>query len=543
VTENPEQTHARVLLLTPTARDAEVTAALLKPAKLESVACSSMAELIRELERGAAAALLTEEALTLQHIDDLLRALQNQPPWSDFPVVMLMRGGGQSPTATSALQSLRNVTLLEWPAAMRSVLSAVQAAVRARFRQYQIRELLESERAARASAEDANRIKDEFVANVSHELRTPLNAVLGWAQILRDNPNDPAELAEGLETIERNARVQAQLIEDLLDISRIVSGNIRLDLRPIDPLPAVQGAIESTRTEAKAHGVEIETAIEPSALIVGDPARLQQIVWNLLANAIKFTPKSGRVLVSLRNTATDLQITVTDTGVGIAPQFLPHVFERFRQADASTTRRYGGLGLGLAIVKQLVELQGGGVTASSPGVGNGSTFVVTLPLVHSPNRFPEKGGLSPQTSNPSDGIAAELAGIKVLLVDDDADSRAMMKRMLTGHQAQVITAASASEALKLLSEIQPDVLLSDISMPEIDGYELIRRIRSMIDQPQNQLPAVALTAFARPEDRDRALRAGFQGHVAKPVEPAALIATITELSAPIRATNSASHSV
>jgi len=530
VSDTPEQFSARVLLLTPTARDAEVTGELLRRARLESVVCASTRELIQEFQLGAEAALVTEETLTAQGIEDFLHTLQSQPTWSDFPVVMLMRGGVESPIATRVLRSLRNVTLLERPAPMRSVLSAVEAAVRGRIRQYQIRDLLESERAARASAEDANRIKDEFVANVSHELRTPLNAILGWAQILRDSRNDPAEMVEGLEIIERNARVQAQLIEDLLDMSRIVSGKIRLNREPIDPVQAVQAAIEAVRPQANSRRLEIISALEPAAMILGDPARLQQIVWNLLSNAIKFTQAPGKIFISLRRLNGDIEISVRDTGVGIAPQFLPYVFERFRQADASTTRRHGGLGLGLAIVKQLVELHGGAVAAKSAGVGRGAAFIVTIPTIHSQTRNLAETGISSRSPIAPECESADLSGVKVLVVDDDADSRALVKRMLSGCKAEVTIAASGQEALQLLNESQPDVLLSDISMPEMDGYELIRKVRAANDAGRRSLPAAALTAFARSEDRHLALLAGFQSHLTKPVEPAELIAVVASLS-------------
>lgn len=530
MSDTPEQFNARVLLLTPTTRDAEVTGDLLRRSRLRSVICASTRELIEEFQLGAEAALVTEETLTAQGIDDVLRALQSQPAWSDFPVVMLMRGGVASPIANRVLQSLRNVTLLERPAPMRSVLSAVEAAVRGRIRQYQIRDLLESERAARASAEDANRTKDEFVANVSHELRTPLNAILGWAQILRDCGNDPAELAEGIEIIERNARLQAQLIEDLLDMSRIVSGKIRLNREPIDPVQAVQAAIESVRPQSDSRRLEIISALEPGSTILGDPARLQQIVWNLLSNAIKFTQAPGKIFVSLRELDGNIEISIRDTGVGIAPQFLPYVFERFRQADASTTRRHGGLGLGLAIVKQLVELHGGAVAAKSAGVGRGAAFIVTIPTIHAQTRDPAESALRLRSSKPPVCEFADLSGVKVLVVDDDADSRALVKRMLCGCKAEVTIASSGHEALQLLNESQPDVLVSDISMPEMDGYELIRKVRAVNDLHGRSLPAAALTAFARSEDRHRALLAGFQSHLSKPVEPAELIAVVASLS-------------
>jgi signal transduction histidine kinase/CheY-like chemotaxis protein len=454
---------------------------------------------------------------------------------------MLMHGALQSPDAGRIVRSLRNVTLLERPAPMRSVVSAVETAVRGRLRQYQIRDLLESERAARASAEQANRIKDEFVATVSHELRTPLNAILGWAEILRHAGNDPAEIADGLEVIERNARIQAQLIEDLLDMSRIISGKIRLDLQELDPVPVIQAAIESIRPSAKARGLEIHTRFDPPGHVMGDPARLQQIFWNLLSNAVKFTHNAGRITVSLYRQDTYLEIRVSDNGDGIAPQFLPHVFERFRQADGSTTRRHGGLGLGLSIVKQLVELHSGTVSVDSAGQGRGATFTVTLPLVQARR--------SRQRADAGDAPAQfkkdqlNLSGLKVLVVDDDTDARGILKRILSGCKADVRTAASGFEALQVLEDVRPDILISDISMPGMDGYELITRVRASEMDRAKPVPALALTAFARAEDRRRALLAGYQSHLPKPVEPAELVAIIAGLSGRVQAANCAANAV
>jgi signal transduction histidine kinase/ActR/RegA family two-component response regulator len=529
LSEDVEHASSRVLLLTPTARDADVTRALLQRSGLGSMRCLNTRDLSREVHHGAAAALITEEAITADGIEELLQTLRNQPAWSDFPVIMLMRGGMDSPAGVRVLQALRNVTLLERPAPMRSVLSAVEAAVRGRLRQYQIRDLLESERAARAQAENANRIKDEFVATVSHELRTPLNAILGWAQVLRAAGDNYAEVAEGLEIIERNARLQAQLIEDLLDMSRIISGKIRLDLQAVDPVSAIEAAIESVRPTAEARGIRIQTMLNPSTVVMGDPARLQQVLWNLLSTAVKFTAKGGHVAVTLREVESRVEISVADTGDGIAPEFLPYVFERFRQADGSTTRRHGGLGLGLAIVKQLVELHGGGVAAQSGGLGRGATFTVTLPLAGMRKTGGGREKKLPEANSPG-GEIADLTGVKILVVDDDDDARGLVKRLLTGCHAQVTTAASAAEALQLLGEMHPDVLISDIGMPGMDGYELIRQVRSRPASSKDVLPAAALTAFAHSEDRRRALMAGYQCHIAKPVEPAELIATIASLA-------------
>jgi signal transduction histidine kinase/ActR/RegA family two-component response regulator len=539
---------SRVLVLAPTTKDGEVTQALLVRAGLTCVLCRNIPQLSHDIRAGAGAALITEEAITAQGVDELLSVLKNQPTWSELPVLVLMRGGVESSsTALRVLRSLANVTLLERPAPMRSVISAVQTAVRSRLRQYQIRDqieeirqLLESERAARAEAERAGRMKDEFLATLSHELRTPLNAILGWATMLRRTLDDPEEIASGMEIIERNARVQAQLIEDLLDMSRIISGKIRLDVRSVDAAAVIDAAIESVRPAADAREIRIQRVVDPCGSVLGDAGRLQQVLWNLLSNAVKFTPRGGKILCSCQRTSSSVEIEVTDSGQGIKPEFLPHVFERFRQADASTTRRYGGLGLGLAIVKNLVELHGGTIQAKSPGEGKGATFVVRLPTsaVRSATRAAvddddnSTTGRDPShTPHPPllDCDLTDLTGIKVLVVDDDHDARNLVQRLLTDCKASVTTAASAAQALRLLSEIAPDVLVSDIGMPEMDGYAFIAQVRATHFSAE-RLPAAALTAFARSEDRRRALLAGYQSHIAKPVEPAELIAVVASLA-------------
>jgi PAS domain S-box-containing protein len=388
--------------------------------------------------------------------------------------------------------------------------------------------LYESERAARASAERLSDMKDRFLANLSHELRTPLNAVLGWAQILRRGVKDTADLQKGLEAIERSARVQNQLIGDLLDISRITSGKVRLDVQRIDPASVIDAAIETVRPSAEAKGVRLVSMLDPGAgPISGDPARLQQVMWNLLSNAIKFTPKGGRVQVTLARINSHVEINVADTGIGISAEFIPQVFDRFQQGDLSTTKAFGGLGLGLSIVKHLVELHGGTVTASSAGTNQGATFSVRLPLtaVHRASREERRHPQAPPpTMVPFEHV--DLSGIRVLVVDDEPDARDLVQRLLTDCSAQVLTAASAREALSCLEREVPDILVSDIGMPDVDGYELLRMIRARETRDATRLPAVALTAFARAEDRIRALRAGFVAHVAKPVEPSELLATI-----------------
>jgi signal transduction histidine kinase/ActR/RegA family two-component response regulator len=394
------------------------------------------------------------------------------------------------------------------------------------------RALLESEQFARAEAERANSMKDEFLATVSHELRTPLNAILGWAHLLRTGAMTDAQVRQGIEVIERNARAQTQLIEDLLDMSRIISGKMRLDIQSADPAAFIEAAIETVRPAAEAKGIRLSTLLDPGAGPVnGDPNRLQQVVWNLLSNAIKFTAREGRVQVVLERVNSHIEIAVADTGIGIKPEFLPHVFDRFRQEKASPTRSAAGLGLGLSIVKHLVELHGGSVHAISAGEGHGATFTVCLPLTVVQRDRDLGHRLHPRGASRTSPLfrPPDLSGIKVLVVDDQPDARDMIRRVLEDCEADVSTAGSAAEALRAVEEDRPDVLVSDIGMPDVDGYELLRRIRALGSPPGGHLPAIALTAFARSEDRTRALRAGFLAHVAKPVEPSELLATVASV--------------
>lgn len=392
--------------------------------------------------------------------------------------------------------------------------------------------LLASERSARAEAERMSDMKDEFLATLSHELRTPLSAILGWSHILRHGIKNEADLLKGLDTIERNARVQTQLIEDLLDMSRITSGKVRLDIQAVEPVSFIDAAIETVRPAANAKGIRLEKILDPAAgPISGDPSRLQQITWNILSNAIKFTPKEGKVQILLERVNSHIEISVSDTGIGIRAEFLPYIFDRFRQGDASTTRRYGGLGLGLSIVKHLVELHGGTVWAKSSGEGCGSTFTVHLPVAVVLRNSSNDMRQHPKAFNPIqvDFKVLNLAGIKVLVVDDEADARELIKRVLTDCGADVFTAGGAGEALLLVEKERPDVVVSDIGMPDVDGFEFLKRMRALGPGAGGRVPAIALTAFARSEDRTRALHAGFQVHVSKPVEPSELVATVASV--------------
>jgi PAS domain S-box-containing protein len=383
-------------------------------------------------------------------------------------------------------------------------------------------QLYEAERKARAEAEQANRVKDEFLAVLSHELRSPLNPILGWTKLLQTQKLPPPKVKQALETIERNAKLQAQLIEDLLDISRMLRGKLSLNTAPVDMIGVIEGAIETVQLAAAAKSIDIEVTLHPGGKTVqGDSNRLQQVVWNLLSNAIKFTPEGGRVEVRLEEMGNRVQIQVIDNGKGINADFLPHVFEYFRQADSSTTRQFGGLGLGLAIVRQIVELHGGTVQAQSLGEGLGATFTVLLPAtdIHSAS--------SPNTQTAT--ISADLTDVRILVVDDEADMASLAEFILSQHGAQIAIASSAAEALTILTQFLPDVLLCDIGMPEMDGYMLMRQIRELPPEKGGTIPAIALTAYASEYDRRQALAAGFQLHLSKPVEPDVLVEAIVEV--------------
>ncbi|HKS08938.1 MAG TPA: ATP-binding protein [Pyrinomonadaceae bacterium] len=386
--------------------------------------------------------------------------------------------------------------------------------------------LLRAER-ARAEAEAANRIKDEFLATLSHELRTPLTSLLGWSSVLRESRRDEKVLAQGLDAIDRNARVQAQLIDDLLDVSRIVSGKLNLDVRPLDVCSVTRAAIAVVQPAADAKGITLDYWSQPAlGAISADSARLQQIIWNLLSNAVKFTPHGGRINVRVLRDGANVKVTVSDTGQGIDPEFLPRVFDRFRQADSSTTRSFGGLGLGLAIVRHLVELHGGTVFAESDGAGKGASFSASFPLLTDrtePIAVMHTGELHA-------GEFHSLDGLRVLLVDDERETREIISTVVERTGAQVKTCTSAREALSALVEWRPDVILSDIAMPDEDGYSFIGRVRSLGDNDGGNTPAAALTAYARDEDRKQALAAGYQMHIAKPIAAGQLVTMIAKLA-------------
>ncbi|MDZ8049967.1 MAG: ATP-binding protein [Aulosira sp. ZfuVER01] len=383
---------------------------------------------------------------------------------------------------------------------------------------------------AQEAAEAANRIKDEFLAIVSHELRSPLNPILGWAKLLKKRSLNEAATLRAVETIERNAELQAQLIDDLLDISRILRGKLALSLETVNLAAIIEAALDTVRLAAEAKSIEINLNLDKRvAQVKGDSSRLQQVVWNLVSNAIKFTPSGGRIEVNLKQIDSQVQIQVKDTGKGINPNFLPHVFEYFRQADSSITRRSGGLGLGLAIVRQLVELHGGRVWAESPGEEKGATFTVAFPALQKSLSLAEKDRNLYDDSYSFSMLYAPLEGVKVLVVDDDVDTREFLAFLLEQQGAIVTIAASAHEALAAIAQSKPDLLLSDLGMPEVDGYALIRKLRAMSVDQGGQIPAIALTAYAAETTQQQVFAAGFQLHIAKPADPSKLITAIASL--------------
>jgi PAS domain S-box-containing protein len=392
-------------------------------------------------------------------------------------------------------------------------------------------QLLTSERAARSEAERLGRMKDEFLATLSHELRTPLNAILGWATLLRRVKVGSDDYVKGLETIERNARVQTQIIADLLDMSRIISGKVQLDVQPVDLHDIISAAVDAVRPSVDAKRLRLRATLDAKVgRIRGDAGRLQQVFWNLLTNAVKFTPADGRIDIVLERVNSHVEISIEDSGIGIKPEFLAFVFDRFRQADASITRRHGGLGLGLSIVKHLAELHGGTVRVKSPGEGQGTTFIVALPI--SVARSDDSGRHERPNFAEVDLFSVglpSLAGLTVLVVDDEPDARTLVSRIVEERGARAVTAQSGEEAFRLLNTEPIDILVTDIGMPDYDGYKFIQQIRVSEPKRVRNIPAIALTAYARAEDRQRALLAGYQMHLAKPVEPRELIAGIASL--------------
>ena len=526
----------RVLVLAPRGRDAVVIEHVLSGLDIAVEVCANLAELTAGLGDETTAAILTEESLNEEAAASLQRWIESQPPWSDFPFVVLAtrQPARRSVRAAAALARLGNEVLLERPLNAETLVSAANSAMRSRRRQYDARRqleqfeavalenqrLFEAERRARAEAEAANRATDDFLATLSHELRTPLSAILGWTYVLQRRRAELGELARGIDTIQRNANSQARLIEDLLDMSRIVAGKVRLELQTVVPSQLLEQVVSSLLPGAQSKGIELVTVLDPAlAPITGDPQRLLQVFRNLIANALKFTPDGGVVRVEAAVEGETLVVQVVDNGVGISADFLPHVFERFRQADGSTTRSQGGLGLGLAIVSRLVELHGGSIAALSDGIGKGATFTVRLPPAETAQPTHEAAS---DANHDQPALPKRILNIRILLVEDDPDGREMVRQLLLDEGGEVVAVDSAVQALLALRDGRFDLIVSDIGMPEIDGYEFMKRIRDA----GNPIPAIALTAFARPEDKARALEVGYSAHISKPVEPPALIAAV-----------------
>jgi signal transduction histidine kinase/ActR/RegA family two-component response regulator len=539
----------RVLVLPSTGADSVAIGRLFGANQIGHAVCRTVSQLCEMYGEGAGALVVSEESITAD-ADPLLACISAQPVWSDLPIIMLSRSGRESSSLAQIIARLGNVSVIERPVRTSTLISLVRSCLRARDRQYQVRQQLaeearaqqtirdsvDAERAARSEAERASRSKDEFLATLSHELRTPLAAILGWTHVMRKLAELPKDASNALEVIERNARSQAQIIQDLLDMSSIISGKVRLDVQRLDLATAIDATIETVRPAAQAKGIRLNVVLDPMAGPVrGDPNRMQQVLWNVMTNAVKFTPKDGRIAVTLSRVNSHLEVEVADTGEGIDPGFLPHVFDRFRQADASSARRHGGLGLGLSIVKQLVELHGGTISAKSAGRDQGSTFRIALPLMPTADDPSEPPSSRQHPTRSVDAAELrdipqiDLTGVHVLVVDDEPDARSLIERLLKDCKAQVTTASCASDAIEALAREIPHLLISDIGMPGEDGLTLIRRVRELSDR-RAAVPAIALTAYARTEDRIKAIQAGFQMHLTKPVEPVELVAMVKSLT-------------
>ena len=523
----------RVCVLAPIGRDARLSVEMLQEAGIDAVVCDTVDDLCRSITDEAGALLVAEEALRPEALQTLVDCLDRQPPWSDIAVIVL---AGSQFTASSerpltVLGPLRNVTILERPVRRLILSRTVAIALRGRRRQLELRAYLEERADLLRREQLANRMKDEFLMTVSHELRTPLTAIYGWARMLVSGEIREDQKRRAVETIERNAHAQTQLVNDLLDVSRAISGKVRLDVQSVDLSQVVLATVDSMQPAADAKGIRLQTILDPDAgPISGDRDRMQQVVWNLLSNAIKFTPKDGRVQVVLARRDSHVEIVVSDSGDGIDPEFLPHVFDRFRQADSGTTRRHGGLGLGLAIVRHLVELHGGSVMVESPGVGAGTTFRVVIPLtiaVRAGAPTPVRASID---ERPAAQQSRRLDDLRVLVVDDEPEARELFSAIIENAGAEVRVVGSARDARAMLPSWAPDVLLSDIEMPHEDGYVLMEQVAA-IDLPGHHRPiAIAVTAHSRPEDRLRALEAGFSWHLPKPSEPSELVAVIASLT-------------
>ena len=517
---------SRVLIHAPVGRDAALTRELLTRAGIASMVCDSVDQVVAEIETGCAAVILTEEVFENPDFARLSLTLREQSPWSDISVLLFAGGEGRQPSLQTLelLELFPNVTLLDRPIRVAIAISIVRSAIRARARQLEVRDLLVALHTAREEAEAASRMKDEFLATLSHELRTPLNAILGWTAMLRHGDLEPSRTARALEVIDRNARAQAQLVEDVLDMARIITGKLRIELKPVSLRGVVDAAVEALRPAADAKGIRLTLSAGTGETVVrADADRLQQVFWNLLSNGVKFTPHGGTLSLGIDAVGSEYRVSVSDTGIGLDPAFVPYMFDRFRQADQSVTRGHGGLGIGLAIVKHLVELHGGRVEVSSPGQGLGSTFTVFLPVAIQADLERQR-----TSSSAADAFSIRLPGMRVLVVDDDAATRELLCDLFERAEANVVAAESAAAAFAAFECGAPDVLIADIGLPGEDGLSLMRRIRHL-NGAGGEIPAIALSAYTRVEDREAAYAAGFTDFVGKPAAPQDLLSAVRRI--------------
>jgi signal transduction histidine kinase/ActR/RegA family two-component response regulator len=534
-----------ILILAPVGRDADITVTVLRNAGVVSQPCQSVSDLCEHLRaegNTVGALVLTEESLASSvEYSILAEWIEHQEPWSEMPIIFLTHPG--QPTRVTRqrarILSLRGaVTMLERPVRPAALVGALRVALQSRTRQYQLRDLMESQRKvgielqrARLEAEAANRAKDHFLATLSHELRTPLNAISGWTYLIRNSRKDETLMAQGLDVLQRNTDTLIELISDLLDTSRIVAGTLTMEFKEVDLKQVVRASVETLHLQAAEKGIAVATLVEipetvPCA-VLGDEARLHQILGNLLGNSLKFTPGGGSVTVQLRKTRTNAIILVKDTGNGISPEFLPHIFKRFAQ-DGANSRGNGGLGLGLAICKHLVELHGGSISAQSEGLGRGAMIKVKLPTVASKSDSSAERRAKRSFKKEERMPDTRLRDIKVVAVDDNADARELLKAILERSGAEAVVMSSGQEALEAIKDLHPDVLICDLAMPEMDGYQVLENVQRL-ELGLGQLPVIAFTAAARDEDRAATRLAGFQAHLAKPIEPEKLVRTVLEL--------------
>jgi signal transduction histidine kinase/ActR/RegA family two-component response regulator len=519
-TEN-KNVETRVLVFMPTGRDASLVCRMLEKAGIASLSCANARDLEEEILSGAGAVLIAEEALQTATFEHFIESLERQPVWSDVPVMLFASSAHNSEKLIEQVGARFNATIVERPIRVAMLVSAVRGALRAREKQYQTRDLLNQ-------LEESDRQKDLFLATLSHELRTPLNSMLGWIRLLRrEDLQSEIDRNHALDVIERNAKAQAELISDILFVSRVITGKLTLRLVPVDLISVIETAIDVVRPSAEAKDIRLNTSFNSSEnQIEADADRLRQVFLNLLSNAIKFTPDGGQVEVDVRDDETGVRIEVKDSGQGIKAEFLPFVFERFRQADSSYTRQVGGLGLGLAIVQHLVGLHGGEVAVKSLGENQGAAFIVTLPVIASEQASPEQ--LKGQTA-PKSEEEELLGGIRLLLVEDNKDSREMLRILFEQYGINVDSSASAAEALESIERNKPDILISDVGLPGEDGYELIKKIRKLSPEQGGNTPAIALTGYASLHDRALALEAGYQEHLPKPVDIEKLLELVKAL--------------